>query len=218
MRDVKINFDENTYRILYHRYKELIWPLLIIFVCFGLFLKVIIPQFQEFLSMREEEKVLNKKIITLRSNLDYLSKMDDSNLDSQVKIVSSVLPFEKDFVGVLSAISFAAGKSGIKVGDFSLQIGSLSLSNQIALKPSLDVSLTVSGGVEGVKRFLKELANVSPVSDASTVQLAGNMSTLSLSFYYKPLPSFVFDYYTPIKSLSKAQKSTLEKISKWQNF
>lgn len=218
MKDIKINFDENTYRILYRRYKDLIWPLLIIFVCFGLFLKVIIPQAQDLLLMREEEKALNGKIIALNNNLDYLSKMDGSNLDSQFKIASSTLPFEKDFVGVLNAISFSAGKSGVKVGDFSLQVGSLSLSSQLGLKPSLDVSISVNGGIEGVKRFLKELTRVAPVSDVSAVQLAGVNSNLSLSFYYKPIPSFTLNYYTPINPLSKNEKSILEKISKWQTF
>lgn len=211
---MKENINQGTIGILYRRYREYLLPCAVILICIVLFIQVIIPQAQDFISMREEENVVRERINILRSNLNFLSNLDEQNLDSDFQLASSTLPSEKDFVGVLNAIVVASSNSGVKVGDFTFQVGDLFIKpTQAMLYPSLNLSLTIGGGAQGAKLFLSELSKTIPLSDISDVQITGGSSNLMIVFYYKPIMPVAFNYGVPVKPLSSQERLILERIS-----
>lgn len=204
--------------ILLYRYKQYLIPLVIIVVCFFIFLEVILPQFSEWRLAVDEESKIQDRITILENNLKFLSSIDNSNLNSNLQVASSAFPIEKDFVSILNAITLATGRSGVKIGDFIFQVGELSPKPvKSALIPSLAIALSVNEGINGTERFLSELSNSLPVSEVTDLQIAGANSNISILFYYRPLPLVKYSYSTPINSISPKNQSTLDTITSWLN-
>src|SRR3990167_3378504 len=88
----KFNFDQSTIRILYYRNKEYIIPSAIILICLILFIKFIIPQGQELFLIKEKEKETQTRVENLKKNLNFLSSVDSSDLDSKLEIASNPFP------------------------------------------------------------------------------------------------------------------------------
>ncbi|MFH1833228.1 MAG: hypothetical protein ABH816_03670 [Candidatus Levyibacteriota bacterium] len=217
----RLKIDQSVLKILYIRCKPYLISVLIITASVMLFVFFVMPQIQEIFVIRAQEDLTKEKIITLQKNLEFVASLDDIDLDSQLQIVSGALPGEKDFIGVLNAIRSASVKSGVSVGDYVFQVGSLSQeteksSGNIGSFPSLSLSLELKdGGIEGVRRFLNSLAKIIPISEVNGVDSAENRSKMTIVFYYRAIPPISVDYTALIKPLSKGQEATFKDVSSW---
>lgn len=214
----KVNIDSTTFWFLYRRYKEYLLPVGIIFACILLFILVIVPQFQNFLDAQQQAKAESDKLVILRNNLNLLTNMDESQMDSQLQIVSAALPPNKDFEGVLNGISVAANKAGVFLGDYEFQVGDITKpSLNIQSFPSLQLLLTINGGVSDITRFMKELYKTVPLSEITDVKVTSTTSEITVLFYYKPFPPLGFDNSAPIKPVSQQGSSAISNLSSWNN-
>lgn len=214
----KVNIDSTTFWFLYRRYKEYLLPVGVIIACILLFLLVIIPQFQNFLDNQQQAKTESNKLIILKNNLNLLNNMNESQVDSQLQIVSAALPPNKDFEGILNGISVAADKTGVFLGDYEFQVGNITKpSLSIQSFPSLQLTLSINGGVSGVTRFMGELYKTVPLSEITAVKVSNATSEITILFYYKPFPPIGFDNSVPINSVSQEGLSTVSKLSSFNN-
>lgn len=214
----KVNIDSTTFWFLYRRYKEYLLPIGVIFACILLFFLVIIPQFQNFLDTQQQAKAESNKLIVLKNNLNLLTNMDESQMDSQLQIVSGALSSNKDFEGILNGISIAANKAGVFLGDYEFQVGDITKpSLNIQSFPSLQLTLTTYGGVNGVTRFMTELYKTVPLSEITEVKVTSTTSEISALFYYKPFPPLGFNDSAPIIPVSQQGLSTIANLSSWNN-
>ncbi len=118
----KISLDRLTLERLYKKHKDYLIPIVTIIVCFILLLQVTIPQIG-FLSAKQEEVSVEKaKLKILNNNLNILSNLNDSTLNSQFALATAALPVEKNFAGILNTINLAASKAGVFLGDFEFQV------------------------------------------------------------------------------------------------
>lgn len=208
--------NRSAFRLLYYQYKEYVTPLLIVFLSVVLLIVFVVPQTSSFFAMKNEENVYRKKVSVLKSNVMLLSGVNDTTLDTQFATVSKALPAEKDFAGILNALSSSASIANVGLGDFTLAVGDLSTkSAEPSKRPSLEITLNLTADVEGTKRFLKELSEKLPLSEVVSVHLAARSATVKTIFYYKPFSAKRFDSSTSIKGLSSAEKNFLEQISSW---
>lgn len=213
----KFSFDKGTYKILYERYREYIAPFVVIFVCFVLIVKIIIPQVQDFIATVNTAKEIQSQTAVLKNNVQFLTSLDDSALDSKMRVASLALPAEKDFVGILNGITTAAARAGVSLGDFSFEIGELSTeSAQLAGQPTIAVALTAGGDVFSVQRFIQELSKTLPLSEVLNAAVGGNSSTLTTVFYYRIFPPIKFDERMPLSGLSQNEEQLLNKLSSWR--
>lgn len=212
----EVNFDQSAFRLLYYRYKPHIFFLFIIFACFILSLTVIFPQYNEFLKEGEEAKILKEELSVSKSNLTLFSTLGDSDVDQKINIALNAMPAEKDFTGILNAISQASAKSAVLVEDFSFQVGELStMSAKLSKQPSMQINLSLLGGVEQTRAFLEELGKTLPLSEVTKVSFERNRSRITVSFFYRPFSNLKFDKKVPVKSLSQKDLQTLSKLSSW---
>lgn len=212
----KFGLSQNALKILYDAYKEYIIAFAIIFVCLILFVKIIIPQIQDLFLINNQSKVLSEKIRVLKSNMIFLSSVNDDDLNSKLQVTSAALPSEKDFAAVLNAIQIASAKAGVMLGDFEFKVGELSTpSAKISTQPGMEIILTVSGGVEGSRRFITQLSKTLPLSQVSSLQTSGNLAVITTVFNYKPFSPTAFNFGSQLKALSKSDLSLLDKISSW---
>lgn len=209
-------FDRSGLRLLYYQYKEYVTPLLIALLSVVLLIVFVVPQTSSFFAMKNEENVYRKKVSMLKSNVAFLSGLGDAALDTQFVTVSKALPAEKDFSGILNALSSSASIANVGLGDFTFEVGDLSTkSAEPSKRLPLEITLNLTADVEGTKRFLKELSEKLPLSEVISVHLAARYATVKTIFYYKPFIAKRFDSSASIKGLSSTEKKYLEQISSW---
>lgn len=151
----KVNFDVNALDVIYKKYKEFIPPIGAIVVCVLLFFYVIIPQVQNYFVLLDQTKLENITLQSLKNNLSFLRNLNENKLSDQVKIVSSALPLDKDFGGVLYALSAVSAKSGVLLGNYSFQVGKLAETNVSSNFPSLSINVQLNSNVLSTARFVK---------------------------------------------------------------
>lgn len=223
----EILLGKNNWKFWYYRYKDspyysLTFIVLAILVCAVLIFQVIIPQLQSWFSIRDEVLATQERINIMRNNTNFMNNVDRSVLNNQMQIAFQALPQEKNFDAILTAISDSALRAGVSVGDYSFLVGEVaSVSGQSADPTqhgysSVEITLNLASGVDGTKRFLKEVREKLPLSEV--VQVEGNqqISTVTLRFYQKPFPNISFNKAEPIVPVSDANRQLLQQLSSWQ--
>ncbi len=214
--NTKISLDFNTLGLLYKKYRDFIVPGLVILVCIILFFQLIIPQILNLAKTQEEVKREAIKLDVLRGNLSFLTNLNQDTLDSQFIAVSSALPPGKDFAGILNSISSIANLSGVAVGEFEFQVGDLDKAPQSAKAyPSLDIVINITGGLDGASSFMKELYKSVPLAEVKGVKLNDGITTLTLTFYYKPYPPIGFNDTSPIRTITQQELDLIRQFETW---
>ncbi len=215
----KINIDLNTIKIIYARYKQHIFYMVIIIVCVILFLTMIIPRTSELSNLQKEAKNEANKLAVLKNNLNLLSGMNDATLNSQLGLVSKALPVDKDFEGVLNAVSLAAVKSGALLSDYEFQVGDLSQTpSNTSGFPFLKLSLNIKAGPKQSSLFVNELYKSFPLCEVTSIEQGEDSSNIAVMFFYKPLPNIEFNEDKPVQPVSKNDLQFIDKLSSWNYY
>ena len=162
---IENDLDAGSLRIIYYKYKAFIMPLIVITVSIILVGLIIIPQVQNLFTLKDEEAMHKEKLAILQKNIAILSQVSDETLDKDLQVVSAALPPEKDFFGVLTALSESADGAGVTLQDFSLQIGEIATPYAPAQKNlTIKINLNVSGkDVASTQLFMKKLNEKLPL-------------------------------------------------------
>lgn len=212
------NIDLRTLKILYEKYRDYLLPLGIIFISFVLFTRVVTPQINDLLNLQRETKKEQEKLSQLLDNLNLLTTLNESLLDSQLSVSSDTLPANKDFAAILNAVSASSDKVGVFLGDFEFQVGDISKpSTVISGLPTLQLDLNVTGSVNGIIRFVDELYRTVPVSQVSSIEFGNNRATLTVVFYYKAFAPVKFRDDTRLELVSQKKANLVSQIQSWNN-
>ena len=215
----KINIDVDTISVIYRQYKDYFLPLGVVLASFMILFFIVIPQTQQYLTNADALKAEQQKLDILKNNDNFLTNLDEGETDNQLKILSSTLPSDKDFAGVMNAISNNASKSNVSVGDFKFRVGDLSVSsNASVVNAPLDVNVSLTGDTQSIISFINQAYKASPLTEIKAVKLDGENTTIEMLFYYKPFSTQGLADDQPILSLSPAANSLITQISSWNNF
>lgn len=212
-------------RLLYLRYKDssyytIFLISLVLLVCFILFFQLALPQLQNWFSIRNEVIATRDRIAVINQNMNFINGLDKTVLDEQVTIATSALPFEKDFGGILNALTDASVKAGVSLDDYSFQLGNIaSVSAQKGKKvntfSSVQVTVAIGGDISNVSTFLKEVNTKLPLSEVTSVNGDSSTTTVKLQFYQKSFPKIVFTDDKPLEPLSAEQEDQLSEFESW---
>lgn len=215
----KVNIDVNTIKLLYNKYKEVAIPVFVIIVCLLLFMKFIIPQFKVLFALGREAKSASSTLSVLKNNLNLLSGLSDSTLDSQLDIANKALPINKDFIGIINAISYASSIAGVGVGDFQLEIGDLSQApTDTAKLSSISLNLSINGSIDNINKFITALSETLPLSEVTSINIGDASSNVGINFYYKPLPPVKYNDSTPINPIPETGLTVINNLSTNFNY
>lgn len=206
------SIDINTLKFLYERYKDFIIPFLIVLASFLLFARVVLPSVFDLLDAYEEQKTALQALSNMEKKLSLLKSIDNSTLDSQLAIASKTLPIDKDFAGILNAISDASGKTGVSIGGFKFSVGSLSETKESETS-TLNMEIVFNASAYKVADFIDRLQRTLPISEVNKISAQENLSNIKISFYYKPLARLKPDDSLPLLPVSAKGLALINEIS-----
>ncbi len=209
----------NTVQFWYYRFKDSVyytWFLVFVslLVSFIIIFQVIIPQLTSWFSITNEVIALREKISVMNQNINFVNNVDPALLNNQLQTAQSALPAEKDFGGVVSALSDAAILSGVSLSDYTFSVGEVA--SESAKISNVDVELVIEGTFDGTVRFLSEIEKKLPLAEIITAQGDNNSTTMKLKFYQKAYPKVVFHEDQPLQPLTDSQTALLRELSTWQ--
>lgn len=214
--NVPTPINQTTFRILYLRYKSYTVPVVVLLVCFFIFIGFIIPQMQSWFSLQSDITAEQNKIATLNQNLTFASKLDQATLTHNLTLASTAIPQSKDFGSVLNAVSDAAVLANVSLGDYSFAVGDLSVST--VNQSNLQIIVTINGGILDIQKYLLHLKSEFPLSEITDVRVNPTASTLTVIFYYKTIGKISFDDTMPLLPLSKKENDLLKNLQTLQTI
>ena len=219
-----MNKDFNI-RLLYFRYKDSpYYAALIISVMFVialiLFFQLVVPQVQTWFSIRDEILATNQRINTINQNIAFMNSIDKDALEDQVQVSTDALPFEKDFGGILHAITDASTNAGVSLDDYYFQVGNIASVSGQQNNLSKDLStvqviVAVRGNVDNISAFLNEIYKKIPLSEVTAIDGDSFTTTITLQFYQKQFPKIVFQDDKALTVLSAKHSQLLEDLATW---
>jgi len=211
-------------RFFYFKYKDspefsVIGVLLMFVVATTIFWKVILPQAHDWFSLQTEIKTTQERITQLQTNQNILSGQNKNKLKEDYEIVTTALPFHKDYGGMIQAIDRATFASEMRREDYSIEVGNLSTrSAQLSPQTTISVKVTLTGDVPQLQKFLDSLSQLLPLSEVVAVTYDNNTTTLEVNFFYKFLPSNLLIPYTdPIRVMSTQNEAVVKKMKTWED-
>ena len=203
----------------FENYRAYSVPVGTIAVCILLILLFLLPQVANIWGSRDEYQIEQTKLDAIKGNIAYVSSVDSTKLDSNLKLVSSALPSDKNFEPIFLAISAAAAISGTSVGNFQFNVGNLSASEitEVGI-PAIQVNLNLLGGVIEAVAFSQELYKTLPLSAVSSIKVLESGSSISVSFYYKPFNSNIVSTTDPIKPATLEDQEFIDNLATWSAF
>jgi len=214
----KINVDFENLTILYKHYKDFLLPFGVIVISVLVIVYVIFPQIQQYFNSQDLVKAEQQKLDALRNNYSLLTSLDDATIASDLSSLSFALPAEKDFAGIIDAISYVSAKTGVTVGNFEFSLGNLSTSNFGGTAyPSTKIDLNLKGNTKNIADFTHEIIKTMPIAEVTAINISGGAGSLTILFYYKPFPSQNISDQTRITPLSVKQLSLMKEISSWNS-
>jgi len=216
----KINLDIKSLKFILEKDKPYILPLVIIFTCIVLFFQFIIPQLKTLLTAREQEKQASLNSRTLKENLNILVNTDEDSLDSQLEVLNLALPSSKDFGGILNSIYLTSQRTGVALGAFSIRIGDLSEYQKDSELPKITLSIPINSGIAGVNGFVDAIEKTVPLSEVNLVKIGekDSISSVNLSFYYKPLGISSNKDYVSVNPVSQKALLLIDKLKNFDNI
>ncbi len=219
---------QNSIRFLYYRYKDspyysFIILFVVICVCFILIFSIIIPQVHNWFSIRDETIATQGRIATLRHNLDFIShQVNRATLEDNRQLTLMALPVDKDFGDIINSVAIASVKAGVSVDDFNFSPGQISKTSGGSTGSGSDLSdtkvtLSLTGGVKEVKKFIAEINEKLPINDIESVDMGNSGSTISIVFFSKPYKASVIHEDEPIEIISAENGKLLGILSEWSS-
>lgn len=212
-------------KVLYLRYKDTPYYsigiiILVFLTSLILFFQLVIPQISSWFSISDEIRATRTRTGIINQNIDFVQKLDKQELDNEVAIATSALPFEKDFGGMVNALTDASITSGVSLNDYSFEVGNVaSVSGQVNSLTkdlsSVKLTVTVNGSADGVIIFLNELYKRVPLSEVTDIDGDNFETTITLEFYQKQFPKIVFQDDQPFTPISEKEATLLETFSSW---
>ena len=205
-------FNQNLLAFFYIKYKAFVLPSSIILACICAFLFGIIPQLQIYFSNQDTVKSDQETISVIQENINTLALLKEADVNENLALTSTALPIEKDFTGILNAISSAASIANVGLGDYTFEVGDILGKNSAIQNGQLTIQITLSiiGDLASVQRFIDTLDKEFPLSEVTSIHNHGSTGAdITAIFFYKPLSNVNPIATAPLPKLSIPQQKLL---------
>jgi Tfp pilus assembly protein PilO len=188
---------------------------------------LLVPEINSLVELRQSQKNALTKLSTTQKKYDQFQQMRGDDIDELYELSTSALPMHKPYYEVLSSISLLANTTGVVIGDFDLDPGSLATKAAETHKEgyvSLSTSLQVNGTAEQVTSFVQQLQKSLPLIEVKQIQIsvANNASitdtrqaNLDVVIYYAENTTPTFSAKESIPIFTESLQQTYNQLSRY---
>lgn len=206
--------------------KEVLLPLLTIFLCFFLGIKFLIPKIFHLIDFHRQLKENESQVIKLEEKADFLESQKE--VSSSFEKVTRVLPDGKDVAGLLLSLENLKKETGLDFGSFSLRPGLLATQSaalRVGSEKEIKFEIPFSSSYQELLEFLEKIEETAPLTSVDNVKInfeSGKEKiegSLSLKTHYFPVEEKTeFKPEDPLPLLSPSLEQTLEKVLAFKIF
>jgi Tfp pilus assembly protein PilO len=192
-----------------------------IFICVVLLIYLILPELNNWFSIRQEVVATRQRIAVLQQNITFMNNLDRNVLNQQLLTSTEALPSQKDFASMLNSISNASANSGVSLNDYSFQVGNIASSSGKSVATNqltpIQVIVVVNGNIDQIRKFINVIENSLPLAEVTMINGSVPNTAVTIDFYQKPFPTSNFSPGTPLAPIANDKVTLLQKLSEWQN-
>lgn len=216
LRKLTLSYYSFRYSERYH----VVMPLIFILLGVIILTLIIFPQINSWFSIQSEVEATQKKINTMRQNINVLENSNKFNIDKDFTLATTALPSEKSFAGILNAIGQAAVISQVNLQDYEFSLGNMNgQTNQLEETANeidmVQVMLSIDGTVNDVNQFIAEIEKKLPLSQVHSINYSEINAQITLYFFVKPLPELNVSYSDQISGITQPERSVLNALQAW---
>lgn len=213
---IKTSFEGISIRLLYLRYQKYLKFIGIALLSIVLLIFFVIPQIQEFFSLKAEERRFAEQNKILQNNINFLQSLDENGLEADFQVASLSVPAQKDFENILSSVSTAADKAGVTLGDFTFRVGDLSTkSAALSSSQNLQIDVQIVGTIDSITQFVNNIYAQLPLVQITSIEMNGRSAAIHTIFPFKPYSATKYQINKPIGALSTAEQELFLQLQKW---
>ena len=191
-------------------------------VSFLLVFQVIIPQFNQWFSIREQVLQTRERIALLEDNISFVRNLDRARLQNQLNTASLALPPDKDFGKMLILLTDASIEAGVSLSDYAFQVGDVaSTSAKLSTLgtnglDSTKITVVVNGEIDDVQEFIRVLERSIPMSEVVTIDGSGENISVTVQFYQKPYPDIKIADDARLQPISDNKVNLIRELNNWK--
>lgn len=216
----KVTIDTEATKSFFRDYKDFTLPIFVIIGSLLVLFFVVIPQINQYYVASKQLSDETQKLSLLKNNYNYLISLDEDKTNADLKLLSKVLPPNKDFTGLLNAISVVSSKTSVSIGNFSFSLGDLAKPSQggSLSTPALKLEVNLGGNASSVVKFMSELNKTAPLAETTVVKGTGGVYLLTIVFYYKPFPPQNISDDEAVVPIDSQNSALIKDINSWNNI
>ncbi len=210
------------FKNFYIKYKNFLVPSVFAFLTFFIIFKVIMPQLSSISATKQEIATKTEDIDSLQQTLSTISNQNQSELTDNLDVATRALPTNKNVAVIFDALSSASEASGAELKEFSLKVGGVygraEKVEQTGVKgvPSLQVVVRVSSpDPRNAVKFTQEVQSRLPLVEVKSLDTTGDIATVVLTFFYKPLDLTQIVKQEKVAPLSASDTKLLDQLKSW---
>lgn len=198
----------------YSKYRVIIYPFTVGLASLIIIILVIIPQIKGYFSSKENEGIVQKKIINLELKAEELEGISDEDLRRKVQSAVVAFPQDKDYTSVIGLLQRLSIESGVNLESVALVSGG---DKNISGISNFTVKIEVNASSLGFDEFLKKIENSQSVLKIGglSVEKSSNeqaSAALDIEVYYSPTPKTLGSVDSPLQKLTEEEEVLAEKL------
>lgn len=180
----KLN-QQNNLRYFYNTRRFLIWAGFLGILSAGLVIFSVLPQINSITGLYDDLLKENKRLAQLRVKVAQLDDASNSTIMLNADKINLTLPSRKPLIELLSGLNNIGNKTRVSFTDISLTPGKISTESAEAATSSrgraanvaskkyevLDLDVTVSGPIQNINQFLREVELLAPFTNVTAMTL-----------------------------------------------
>lgn len=206
---------------LYYKYRFYIFPVVVVICSVVLLAVVIYPQARKIMDISKAQVDTDGKAAQVKAKVDALNSLNSSDLTTQMNVLLTVLPEDKDYPGLIQILKNTILSRGLILVDF--QVGG---SGSAAAKSSglYTVMISLKGTKSAVDDFISSVEALPRMIRIQNLDFnlgkAPDIVTanITLNIFYAPAPTAVGAVDSPLPKLTEKDQQMVALFTRGINL
>lgn len=205
------------------KYRQFFVPLVLLVGGFIGLVAFVIPSWKEAFALLKKTQETEKEVTQLQNKYAILTSLDEGELRLHLANLLAAVPADKSAGSILSTVESIAGELGVSLSDITLSaigiVATASAQTQ-SMHPSgasvVNFTVTVEGGVEGVRQFASQVTRVRRLLAIKSFDMTFGTTAqarIDMEAFVFPLPKELGKVGATISPISDTEAATLSQVA-----